>query len=203
MKTLLSSEYNADRFKDFDRQKANKSQDVKPGIIEHEQTTHVSIIDKDGNAVSLTTTFKWRLWIMHRCKRMWILLNNEMDDFSVKPGCSQYVYLVGAEANKIEPSKRMLSSMTLTIVMKDGKIKMIWNPGGSTIITSVFQVVVNVIDFGMDVSGRQSPRFHHQWLPDTIYMEPNALSEETMQKLKDMGHNFSVKKPKVGRSNSC
>ncbi|MCB9309507.1 MAG: gamma-glutamyltransferase [Lewinellaceae bacterium] len=200
MKTLLSSEYNADRFKDFDRQKATKSQDVKPGIIEHEETTHVSIIDMDGNAVSLTTTLNGGYGSCTVVKGCGFLLNNEMDDFSVKPGVPNMFGLVGAEANKIEPSKRMLSSMTPTIVMKDGKIKMIvGTPGGSTIITSVFQVVVNVIDFGMDVSQAvQSPRFHHQWLPDTIYMEPNALSEETMQKLKDIGHNFSVKN-QIGR----
>ena len=118
------------------------------------------------------------------------LLNNEMDDFSVKPGAPNMYGLVGGEANKIEPGKRMLSSMTPTIIEKDGKLKMVvGTPGGSTIITSVFQTITNVIDFGMDADKAvQSPRFHHQWLPDQIFVEKDAISVSDRKALEAIGH---------------
>ena len=128
------------------------------------------------------------------------LLNNEMDDFSVKPGTANMYGLIGAEANKIEPGKRMLSSMTPTIIEKDGKLKMVvGTPGGSTIITSVFQTIVNVIDFGMNVDQAvQSPRFHHQWLPDVISIEEDAVDIKERKILESIGHTFKVRSP-IGR----
>ena len=127
-------------------------------------------------------------------------LNNEMDDFSVKPGVPNMYGLVGAEANKIEPGKRMLSSMTPTIVIKEGKpFIVVGTPGGSTIITSVFQTIVNIIDFGMTASEAvQAPRFHHQWLPDAVMLEDDALSMEIKSKLEQMGHKLNAR-GKIGR----
>jgi gamma-glutamyltranspeptidase/glutathione hydrolase len=159
------------------------------------ETTHTSVVDAEGNAVSLTTTLNSN----YGCKVMvdgaGFFLNNEMDDFSSKPGVPNQFGLVGAEANAIAPGKRMLSSMTPTIVEKDGELFLVLGaPGGSTIITAVFQVFVNVSAFGMPLdSAIRAPRFHHQWLPDEIWVEPAALAPAVRDSLARMGHQFTDK----------
>ncbi|OQX84709.1 MAG: gamma-glutamyltransferase [Candidatus Latescibacteria bacterium 4484_7] len=162
-------------------------------VKEHLQTTHYSIIDCMGNAVATTTTLNSSYGSKVLVERGGFLLNNEMDDFSIKPGAPNIYGLVGNEANSIAPGKRMLSSMSPTIVLDGGKIFMILGtPGGSTIITTVAQIIVDVIDFRMSVSDAVSmPRFHHQWLPDEIFYEKNAFTEKEMEELKTMGYELS------------
>lgn len=190
---ITDSTYIAQRMKDFNTSRATLSAVINAGIVkESEQTTHLSIIDKDGNAVAVTTTLNGSYGSYVVVDGAGFILNNEMDDFSVKPGTPNLYGLVGAEANKIEAGKRMLSSMTPTIVEKNGKVKMIvGTPGGSTIITSVFQTLVNVLDFNMSAAKAvTSPRFHHQWLPDSIQVEKDCLSPETRAKIENLGHKF-------------
>ena len=191
-KTLTDSAYIAGRMKDFNPRKASVSDSIVAGPAESEETTHYSIVDQEGNAVAVTTTLNGSYGACTVVQGAGFILNNEMDDFSVKPGTPNLYGLVGAEANKIEPGKRMLSSMTPTIIEKDGKLRMVvGTPGGSTIITSVFQSVVNVLDFGMDAEKAvQSPRFHHQWLPDVILTEKEAITPETRKILETIGHKF-------------
>lgn len=177
----------------FDPKKASSSKEIAAGspmMEESEQTTHFSIVDADGNAVSLTTTINTGYGSKVVVGGAGFLLNNEMDDFSSKPGTPNFFGLVGNEANSIQPGKRMLSSMTPAIVSKDGQLKMVvGTPGGSTIITSVFQAIVNVIDFDMTAfEAVQTPRFHSQWLPDNIQYEPDCLSPEVISQLQKMGH---------------
>jgi gamma-glutamyltranspeptidase / glutathione hydrolase len=187
---LLDSTYLIGRMKDFDPRKASISDSISYGILESDETTHFSIIDYEGNAVSITTTLNGSYGACTVVKGAGFILNNEMDDFSVKPGAPNMYGLVGSEANKIEPNKRMLSSMTPTIIVKDGKVKMVvGTPGGSTIITSVFQTITNVLDFGMSIDQAvQSPRFHHQWKPDQIFHESDAISESERKNLEAIGH---------------
>jgi gamma-glutamyltranspeptidase / glutathione hydrolase len=198
---LLDSNYIAKRMSTFSKSKATKSIEIAAGnFAPSEQTTHFSIVDQYGNAVSITTTLNGSYGSYVVIDGAGFIMNNEMDDFSIKPGVANLYGLIGAEANKIEPRKRMLSSMTPTIVEKDGKLKMVvGTPGGSTIITSVFQTIVNVIDFKLSASDAVSaPRFHHQWLPDVIQNEENCLSLETKTKLEAMGHIFKPRKS-IGR----
>src|SRR5690606_1157956 len=167
---------NAERMLSMDFTKATLSEDVYAGevpVLESEETTHFSIVDKDGNAVSITTTINASYGSHVFVDGAGFLLNDEMDDFSAKPGSPNLYGLLGGEANAIQPGKRMLSAMTPSIVEKDGKLFMVvGTPGGSTIITSVFQVILNVIDFGMDMQQAiNAPRFHHQWKPDQISPE--------------------------------
>lgn len=193
---LIDSLYILERMKTFDKNKAGKSSDVHAGVFkESEQTTHYSIVDQYGNAVSMTTTLNGGYGSYVVVDGAGFLMNNEMDDFSVKPGVANLYGLIGAEANKVQPGKRMLSSMTPTIVEKDGKLKMVvGTPGGSTIITSVFQTIVNVIDFNLTATQAvNAPRFHHQWLPDVIQHESNCLSLETKSQLESMGHTFKTR----------
>ncbi|MGB4959593.1 MAG: gamma-glutamyltransferase [Saprospiraceae bacterium] len=199
-KQLLDSTYLSERMKDFDPRKASKSEAIDHGIIETEQTTHYSIVDQLGNAVSMTTTLNGGYGAFTVVRGAGFILNNEMDDFSVKPGSPNMYQLIGAEANKIEPNKRMLSSMTPTIIEQDGKLKMVvGTPGGSTIITSVFQTIINVLDFGMDADKAvQSPRFHHQWKPDVIMIEKDAVSLSERQILESIGHQFK-ERGSIGR----
>lgn len=193
-KIITDSNYIANRMKDFNPKKVTLSSEIKAGNIPNgsEQTTHLSIIDEEGNAVSVTTTLNGGYGSFRVVEGAGFILNNEMDDFSVKPGTPNLYGLVGAEANKIEPGKRMLSSMTPTIVEKDGEVKLIvGTPGGSTIITSVFQTIVNIIDFEMSAKDAViSPRFHHQWLPDSIQVEKDCLNPETRTQLESLGHKF-------------
>ena len=202
LEKLLSAEYLKERMADFSPQKASSSTSIQAGNIpgESEETTHFSIIDGEGNAVSLTTTLNGWFGSCVVPGGTGFFLNNEMDDFSAKPGSPNFFGLIGAEANAIEPGKRMLSSMTPTIVEKEGKLWLVvGTPGGSTIITSVFQNIINVYhyDFNMQASV-DAPRFHHQWLPDEIFLEEGAFSPALEQGLKEKGHSLSPR-PSIGR----
>jgi len=194
--TLLDPEYIQYRMADFDTKVATTSATVGAGnfalAMESFETTHLSIVDAEGNAISVTTTLNSNYGSKVMVDGAGFFLNNEMDDFSVKPGTPNQFGLVGAEANAVEPEKRMLSSMTPTIIEKNGEFFMsLGTPGGSTIITSVFQVFLNVTEFGMTASEAvQAKRFHHQWLPDQIMIEKGALSPERLAPLRDMGHEF-------------
>jgi len=200
VETLLDKSYLARRMSDFDPVRATPSEQVTHGVIEHEETTHFSIVDKWGNAVSLTTTLNGNYGSFTVVKGAGFLLNNEMDDFSVKPGVPNLYGLVGSEANKIQPGKRMLSSMTPTIIEKSGNLFMVvGTPGGSTIITSVFQVISNVIDFGMNIHDAvQVPRFHHQWLPDVLRIEEGAIPAVSEKILQEMGYT-TIQRGQIGR----
>lgn len=193
---MLSKKYNTDRMSTFSFDKATPSDEVKEGqpngYHESEQTTHFSIVDSAGNAVSITTTINGTYGSFTVVKGAGFILNNEMDDFSVKPGSPNMYGLLGGEANKIEPRKRMLSAMTPSILEKEGKLAMVvGTPGGSTIITSVFQTILNVIDFGMNMQEAVSaPRFHHQWYPDNIAPEKEAIAPEVRQRLEKKGYVF-------------
>lgn len=199
-KQLLDKSYNVNRMKDISFEKAIPSSAIKAGEIigkESMETTHYVIVDKDGNAASVTTTLNNSYGSLVVVEGAGFLLNDEMDDFSVKPGTPNLYGLVGGKANAIEPSKRMLSSMTPSILEKDGKLFMVvGTPGGSTIITSVFQAILNVVDFGMTMQEAvAAPRFHHQWLPDQIDYEPNAISENVRESLKQKGYTLKERKP--------
>ncbi len=198
--TLLDSTYLTRRMADFNPRQASKSQNIRYGTTESEETTHYSIVDSYGNALSVTTTLNGSYGSHTVVRGAGFILNNEMDDFSIKPGTPNLYGLVGAEANKIEPGKRMLSSMTPTIISQNGKLKMVvGTPGGSTIITSVFQIIINVLDFEMDINKAvQSPRFHHQWLPDVIYCETDAIQTKQRKILESIGHTFKNREP-LGR----
>jgi gamma-glutamyltranspeptidase/glutathione hydrolase len=192
---LTDPEYNARRMADVDFSHATLSTAVSAGNpwrTEREETTHFSIVDKDRNAVSLTTTLNGSYGSGVVVAGAGFLLNNEMDDFSVKPGAPNMYGLLGGIANAIEPGKRMLSSMTPSILEKDGRLFMVvGTPGGSTIITSVFQTILNVVDFGMNMQQAvAAPRFHHQWIPDEIAAETEAIDSVTRQKLKNSGYLF-------------
>lgn len=174
--TLGSEAYNKKRMADFSWENATSSAEVSHGnieVIESEQTTHYSIVDRFGNAVAVTTTLNAAYGSKVFVEEAGFFLNNEMDDFSAKIGSPNIYGLIGAEANAIEPEKRMLSSMTPTIVEKDGKLKLVvGSPGGSTIITSVFQNILNIIEYDMGMQESvEASRFHHQWLPDKIRFE--------------------------------
>ena len=193
---LIDKGYLRERMSDFDLTKATGSENTKAGDAKESlETTHFSIIDVEGNAVSMTTTLNGGYGSKLVVAEAGFLLNNEMDDFSSKPGTPNMFGLIGAEANKIEPGKRMLSSMTPTIVEKDGKLLLICGtPGGSTIITSVFQVVSNVIDFGMTATEAvQSPRFHHQWVPDALILEDVGFDTILVNELNAMGHHAKLR----------
>jgi len=168
-----------------------KSLEVKPGH-ESTETTHYSVYDSSGNAVSVTTTINSLFGSGVIVDSAGFFLNNEMDDFSSKPGVQNQFGLLGTEANAIQPEKRMLSSMTPAVILKDDKPYIIaGSPGGSTIITVVLQVILNCIDFDMNIKEAvDSPRIHHQWLPDSIYYEPEAFTDDVKNELKAMGYNF-------------
>ena len=191
--SLIATSYIKKRMNSFSWDKATKSSEVSHGAIlghESDQTTHYSIVDQFGNAVSVTTTLNTGYGSKVLVKGAGFFLNNEMDDFSAKPGVPNVYGLVGSKANAIAPEKRMLSSMTPTIVEKDGKLKMVLGtPGGSTIITSVLQNIINIVDYkmGMQESVNKA-RFHHQWLPDNIRMEPNGFDSTTKDNLKALGY---------------
>ncbi|MEJ2881603.1 gamma-glutamyltransferase [Pedobacter sp. GR22-6] len=201
-KALLDTTYMKSRIRDMSFSAATPSSAVKAGQLpyESEQTTHYSIVDTEGNAVAATTTLNGSYGSMVVVEGAGFLLNNEMDDFSVKPGVANMYGLVGGLANAIAPGKRMLSSMTPTIVEKGGKLLMVvGTPGGSTIITSVYQTILNVLAFGMDMqSAVAAPRFHHQWLPDEVAFEQGAIDEPTKQRLTAKGYRFTARGP-IGR----
>ncbi len=190
--TLIGKPYAARRFADFDPARASLSEEVGAGAIPDESpdTTHVSVMDAAGNAVAYTTTLNLSYGSKIVVPGAGFLLNNEMDDFSIKPNTPNSFGLLGDEANAIAPGKRMLSSMTPTIVLRDGEpVLVTGSPGGSTIITTVLQVVMNIIDHGMDLADAVGkPRFHHQWRPDRVLVEPFGFSPDTLATLEAMGH---------------
>lgn len=194
VEALLNDDYIASRAKQIDLSKATDSEEVRPmaldNIVESEETTHYSIVDKYGNAISLTTTINSGYGSKVFVEGAGFLMNNEMDDFSVKAGVPNVYGLLGGAANSIQPEKRMLSAMTPTIIEKDGNLFMVvGTPGGSTIITSVFQTIVNVIDHGMTMSEAVSAkRFHHQWKPDWISVERDAFDPALKTELEALGH---------------
>jgi gamma-glutamyltranspeptidase / glutathione hydrolase len=189
---LISKDYALERFEGMDPQAASDSEEVFAGnwVDESMDTTHFSVVDGQGNAVSVTTTLNGSYGNRIVVPGAGFLLNNEMDDFSAKPGSPNMYGLLGGEANKIEPGKRMLSSMTPTIVVKDGATVLVTgSPGGSTIINTVLHIVMNVIDHGMGVEEAvASPRFYHQWKPDQIRFERDSISAESRSTLESMGH---------------
>jgi len=206
MAKLLSEDYLTKRMQDFSLNKASSSEVIGAGLgkLPHEsmETTHYSIVDTEGNAVSVTTTLNSYFGSKVMVKGAGFFLNNEMDDFSAKPGVPNLYGLVGNEANSIAPEKRMLSSMTPTIVAKNGKLFMVvGTPGGSTIITSVLQTILNVREYGMTMQEAvDAPRFHHQWLPDVIKVEPKAFSSELIQQLEAKGYKVdNTNAPVIGK----
>ena len=192
---LIDIDYLNHKMESFSPNKATPSTEVSHGnisIVESDETTHFSIIDAKGNAVAVTTTLNGAYGSKVFIDEIGVFMNNEMDDFSSKPGEPNMFGLTGSEANSIAPKKRMLSSMTPTIVEKNNQLYMIvGTPGGSTIITSVLQAILNVYEHGMSMQEAvNAPRFHHQWLPDKIIFEPDGLSPETITKLQNMGHDI-------------
>lgn len=202
---LTSKAYARTLAQQIDVNKARPSADIKPGKLapyESNQTTHFSVVDKDGNAVAVTYTLNTYFGSGVVAGNSGILMNNEMDDFSAKPGTPNVYGLVGGEANAIQPAKRPLSSMSPTIVAKDGKTWLVTgSPGGSRIITTVLQMVVNSIDFGMNVAeATNAPRFHHQWLPDQLRVE-KGFSPDTLRLLEAKGQHVKVL-PAMGSTQS-
>jgi len=190
---LLDSTYLKSRMSSFSFEKASKSADIAHGdlsFVESMETTHYSIVDAEGNAVSVTTTLNGAYGSKVFVEELGFFMNNEMDDFSAKAGVPNMFGLVGTEANSIAPGKRMLSSMTPTIVEKEGKLSMVvGTPGGSTIITSVLQTILNVYEFDMGMQEAvNAPRFHHQWLPDLVNFEPKAFGAALVNQLKSKGY---------------
>ena len=202
-KTLISNKYLENKFSSITLNNKTPSSDIKEGKIEineTEETTHFSIVDKFGNAISLTTTINGSYGSKVVVDGAGFLLNNEMDDFSIKPGFPNMFGLTGGEANAIEGNKRMLSSMSPTIVEKEDELLMVLGtPGGSTIITSVFQTILNVIDYNMNMQEAvDAKKFHHQWLPDAIIIEENTINNNIKNSLIEMGHNFK-ERSSIGR----
>ena len=193
---LISKKYLKERMDLFSFNKATLSSDLSHGnieIIESDETTHYSIIDQFGNAISATTTLNGAYGSKLYCAELGFFLNNQMDDFSSKPGEPNMFGLIGAEANSIKPEKRMLSSMTPTIVEKKGNLLMsVGTPGGSTIITCVLQTILNIHEYKMTMQEAvNAPRFHHQWLPDEIRMEPDSFKETVKNELENKGYKLN------------
>lgn len=200
--TLISNAYLNNRMQDFSFEKATKSSNVSYGnvqVIESNETTHYSIVDQFGNSVSVTTTINGAFGSKLYCNELGFFLNNEMDDFSSKPGVPNMFGVTGGEANGILPEKRMLSSMSPTIVEKNGELFMsLGTPGGSTIITSVLQTILNVHEFKMTMQDAvNAPRFHHQWLPDEIRMEPNSFDIKTIKQLENLGYTINEQHSRI------
>lgn len=202
VKQLTSQKYLDERMKDFVTGKAGSSKITKPGILkkESEETTHLSVVDQWGNMVAVTTTLNAGYGSKTVVAGAGFFLNDEMDDFSVKPGVPNMYGAVGTEANAIQPGKRMLSSMTPTVILREGKpFMVVGTPGGTTIPTSVFQSIVNVIDFGLNTEDAvNKPKFHHQWLPDRIDVE-NDFPKNVLDTLQQMGYNIH-KRGHIGRT---
>jgi gamma-glutamyltranspeptidase/glutathione hydrolase len=205
LKALLADAYLKDRMSSFNSEKASLSSEIKEGKVtynESTETTHYSIVDQFGNAIAATTTLNDGYGSKYYCDELGFFLNNEMDDFSAKPGSPNMFGLVGNEANSIAPQKRMLSSMTPTIVEKNGKLFMVvGTPGGSTIITSVLQTILNVYEYNLSMQEAvNAPRFHHQWLPDLITFEPNTFDSNLIEKLKSKKYLINEKPtPIIGK----
>lgn len=202
---LLSDSYNTDRMSNFNPDRATHSEDTEHGDIpfslESPETTHFSIMDEDGNAVSVTTTLNGSFGSKVAVTGAGFFLNNEMDDFTAKPGEPNMFGLIQGKANAIEPGKRMLSSMSPSIVTKNGKVRMVLGAaGGPRIISAILQNFLNLAVFEMEAQQAVSaPRFHHQWLPDKLYHEPFGLNPDTQELLEEKGHTLEVRST-VGRS---
>ena len=199
---LLDINYLTGRMESFSFDAATPSSEVSSGNVvwnESEETTHYSIVDPMGNAVAVTTTLNGGYGSKVFVEEGGYFLNNEMDDFSSKPGVPNMFGLIGSEANSIVPQKRMLSSMTPTIIEKNGKLSMVvGTPGGSTIITSVLQTILNVYDFKMNMQGAvNAPRFHHQWLPDMVILEPQKFDSLLIDQLSEKGYNIMEKYSRI------
>lgn len=191
--SLLNDTYLQGRFASIYPMRPNRSEDIQPAnfhLPESDHTTHFSIVDAEGNAVALTTTLNDHYGSKISVTGAGFLLNNEMDDFSIKPGVANLYGLTGMDANAVAPGKRMLSSMTPTMVEKDGKLMLVLGtPGGSTIITTVFRLILSVIDYKMNLTEAVAEkRFHHQWIPDLIFHEEGAFSPEMREELMRMGY---------------
>ena len=196
--SLLSDAYLKGRMDSFSFEGATPSKELTHGSIsqaESTETTHYSIVDSYGNAIAVTTTLNASFGSKLYSKKLGFFLNNEMDDFSAKPGTPNLFGLVGGNANAIAPQKRMLSSMTPTLVEKDNKLWMtLGTPGGSTIITSVLQTILNVYEFNMSMQQAvNAPRFHHQWLPDIVKVEANSFDDKTIKELENKGYKIDYK----------
>ena len=202
VKTLTSEAYLRQRKALIVPDKAGNSKDIQAGILSpaSEETTHLDVYDGEGNAVSITTTLNGGYGSRVVVAGAGFLLNNEMDDFSVKPGVPNMYGAVGAEANAIAPGKRMLSSMTPALVLDKGKVYLVvGTPGGTTITTSVFQTLVDLLEFGLSPEEAvNKPKFHHQWLPDEIFVEP-AFPADTREQLKKMGYTVT-QRGSIGRT---
>jgi gamma-glutamyltranspeptidase/glutathione hydrolase len=201
---ISSDAYLKNRMADYDSTKATPSSIINPGKLikkESDETTHLSVIDNLGNAVSITTTLNGAYGSKTVVGGAGFFLNDEMDDFSVKPGVPNMFGAVGGEANAIQPGKRMLSSMSPTIVLKNNKpYIVVGTPGGTTIPTQIFQTLVNILDFGMSVDDAvNKPKFHHQWLPDEIVTE-KGFPTDLKQKLTEMGYHFAKERGGIGRT---
>ncbi|MFD0933203.1 gamma-glutamyltransferase [Psychroflexus salinarum] len=200
--SLLSDRYLKQRMQDFSFESATNSEEIEHGKIigfESKETTHYSIVDQFGNAIAATTTLNGAYGSKLFSNELGIFLNNEMDDFSAKPGFPNMFGLIGAEANSIAPEKRMLSSMTPTIVEKNGKLWMsVGTPGGSTIITSVLQTILNVYEFEMSMQEAvNAPRFHHQWLPDEITFETVGFESAILDSLRTKNYKVIQQESKI------
>ncbi len=203
LKGLTSKRYADQLAVGIDANKARTAQDIKPGkpqAYESDQTTHYSVVDKAGNAVAVTYTLNTNFGSGIVAKGTGVMLNNEMDDFAAKPGVANAYGLVGGDANAVQAGKRPLSSMTPTLVLKDGKVALVTgSPGGPRIITTVLQTIVNTIDYGMNpAEAAATLRFHHQWMPDKLRLE-KGFSQDTLNLLKARGHKIVVK-PAMGRT---
>lgn len=199
---LTSPNYLASRMSTFEVDRATPSAAVghgQPQTLESDQTTHYSIVDAQGNAVAVTTTLNGAYGSKLFSDELGMFFNNEMDDFSAKAGVPNMFGLIGAAANEIAPGKRMLSSMTPTIVERDGKLwAVVGTPGGSTIISAVFQTILSLRDFGMGMQEAvNAPRFHHQWLPDVLIMEPDRFSPAMIESLQNMGHQVNQQQSRI------
>jgi gamma-glutamyltranspeptidase / glutathione hydrolase len=207
VKGLLDSDYLKRRMSSFRPDAATLSSDIShgsPAPSESEETTHFSVVDPKGMAVAITTTLNGGYGSWVTVQGAGFLLNNEMDDFSIKPGTPNMYGLLGGRANAIEPGKRMLSSMTPTIVEQNGELRMvIGTPGGSQIITTVLQNFLNMAIHGMNAQQAvAAPRFHHQWMPDQILVDPFSLSKDTISRLETIGHKVVVRSSYSGRSDN-
>jgi len=197
---LVEKEYLMERMSSFSFNSPTPSNKISYGnveVLESDETTHYSIVDQFGNAIAVTTTLNGSYGSQLYCSELGFFLNNEMDDFSSKPGSPNMFGLIGGSANKIEPQKRMLSSMTPTIVEKENRLFMtLGSPGGSRIITSVLQTILNVHEFNMNMNKAvNSPRFHHQWMPDKIQLESNSFSAKLIEELRLFGYEIDYKNP--------
>ena len=202
--SLVSTDYLNKRIKSIDFSNPKPSSEIFPGNIsfkESNETTHYSILDSFGNAVSVTTTLNSNFGSKIIIPSLGFFMNNEMDDFSIKTGSPNIYGLIGGKVNSVQPQKRMLSSMTPTIIEKDGKLSMILgSPGGPTIITSVLQTILNVYLFNDNLKEAvDHPRFHHLWLPDKIYFEEGTFKQTIIDSLKILGYNFNSKTSSIGR----